>query len=119
MDETGNVFWAMFVIAAIPAAIASFPMERRRAKRMPGTMPYTWGIYVGLSTLLLGVLMLAGGVLIGGQGGDDSVAIFLLLGIAGGVYSLAGYHAIRRSRVAFCAFWPNRPPVLIQTGHLF
>ena len=69
---------------------------------MPDTRPYTWGIYVGLNTLLLGAVIIVAGIVTsttGGQPSDVLVALFVLS--IGGAYALAGYHTVRRHRGAF------------------
>jgi hypothetical protein len=57
--DLAEVFGVLsFLVVPIPAAVAAFLLERKRRKRMPGTRAYTWGIYLGLSTLLAGLLFL-------------------------------------------------------------
>jgi hypothetical protein len=114
-----GVFLAWTVFTTIPAAIASFPLERRRRTRMPGTKPYTWGIYVGLSVLLLGCIPLVGGLLALLLGGfvisadflganlnsdlDEGLGAALLLVVVGLPYVAAGFSTLRRQRIGFIA----------------
>ena len=86
-----GIFWLLTFVTAIPAAIASFPLEHKRRKSMPSTKPYTWGIYLGLNTLLLGALLVGLELVFADQPGFWSVG-----GIA---YVVAGYAALRRYRL--------------------
>lgn len=40
------------------AAALAFPLEKRRQRAAPRTLPYTWGIYVGVQAVIGGILIL-------------------------------------------------------------
>jgi hypothetical protein len=93
-----EAFWLLALVTAIPAAIACVPLERRRRVAMPDTQPYTWGLYLGLSTLLFGATGIAGGCLVGFTSEPEPLRTQIVmwtigLGIA---YVAAGYLALRR-----------------------
>jgi len=70
---------------------------------MPGTQPFTWGIYVGLNTLFLGGFVLVAGVLSIARGDSDpALTVFatLLIGLP---FVIAGYYTVRRYRAACVA----------------
>jgi uncharacterized membrane protein len=99
-SSSGN-FWILTAIAAVPAAIVSFVLERRRKARMPDTLPFTWGYYIGLNSLFLGAILVLLGVLVPLLApAEDSLAGVVVIGA---VYIAAGYGAIRRTKIGFVA----------------
>jgi len=111
MASSADGFWMISAVTAIPAAITSFFLERRRAAEAPNTMPFTWGIYFGLNAAFIGVVLLvfAGIILFSGNGVGAALA-FALMSAA---YIASGYYAVRRYRaglitstiLSFNIFW--------------
>lgn len=79
------------------AAAVSFPMEARRRERMPRTLPYTWGIYVGVQSGLCGIVLLVLALL--QLATTPGAALFFVL--IGALYTWAGLTTIQRYRGGF------------------
>jgi hypothetical protein len=102
------IYWILSLVIAVPSAIASFPLERWRQARQPGTARYTWGIYLGLSSVMFGTLALGSLVPVFLYDFSlDSVAghpfpRYLLL-VGGTAWFVSGYLALLRYRSGLIA----------------
>jgi hypothetical protein len=106
------IYWMLSLVIAVPSAIVSIPLDRWRRARQPGTARYTWGIYLGLSSVIFGTLALGSFVLVSLDDISlDSVAghpfprDYLLVG--GAAWVVSGYFALLRYRfgLAACALF--------------
>ncbi|HEY2377924.1 MAG TPA: hypothetical protein VGH98_18265 [Gemmatimonadaceae bacterium] len=83
-------------------AVASFWLEKKRKARMPGTKPYTWGIYVGLTSMFWGTLLCVGTVVMAlAAQSRYMVSIIVFAMFVGWVHAWSGYYTIQRRRTAF------------------
>ena len=92
----------LLYVAIAVNAIASFWLEKKRRARMPGTKPYTWGIFVGLTSIFWGAFLFVG-VIVMGLTRPSSHMITTIIGAAlvGWAYAGSGYYTIQRRRTAF------------------
>ena len=92
----------LLYVAIALNAIASFGLEKKRRALMPGTRPYAWGIFVGLTSIFWGALIFVGVTVMAlAQQSSHMVSIVLTAAVVGWVYTWAGYYTIQRQRTAF------------------
>ncbi len=92
-------FWALSILTSIPAALASFALERRRRREMPDTLPFTWGYYVAVNCGLVGAFVIVAGILLVFTGENSySPGNGAILSFFGLPFATAGYFGVRRSR---------------------
>ena len=93
----------LFVYVSIAVnVIASFWLEKKRRARLPGTKPYTWGIFVGLTNIFWGAFLFVGVIVMGlAQRSSHIVSIVIVAALIGWVYAWSGYYTIQRRRTAF------------------
>lgn len=89
------VSWICAFVGFVIASVA----EPRRARRMPGTLPYRWGLFQGYSAMTFGALMLCFGFLAMLEDSDGGGAV-ALIGI-GALYAAPGYYVTQRFRWAW------------------
>lgn len=83
-------------------AVVSFWLEKRRKARMPGTRRYTWGIFVGLTSIFWGAVVFVGLIVMGlTTPGSHLVGDIIVAALFGWLYAWAGFYTIQRQRTAF------------------
>ena len=102
------IYWMLSLVLAVPSAIASFPLERWRQARQPGSVRYTWGIYLGVSSVMFGMLSLGSFVpLFLDDRSLDSMAGHAfpreLLLVGGTAWFVSGYLTLLRYRFGLIA----------------
>jgi DnaJ-domain-containing protein 1 len=100
MATSAGGFWIITAVTAVPAAVISIILERRRAKKYPSTLPFAWGTYFGLNAAFVGIVGVALGLL-ALLDGSAGVGFFLVL--IGAIYIASGFFAVRRSRAGLIA----------------
>ena len=109
----------LFIVIAIPAAIAAAIHERYRAQKMPGTQPYTWGFFVGYSAILFGAIAVVGGGMLLAEALNKPEELgAALLAVAWGVaFAASGVGILRRRKWAWITricLWPNIITIVIN-----
>lgn len=90
-----NPLYALAVVCALFAIGPALYLERRRRQADgASTMPYKWGYYQGLGSLLFGTFMLFVGLAAGSQGALVGLLLF-------GVYGVGGWFVVKRRRWAW------------------
>lgn len=92
--ESPGALQAVVALCALIAAPVSFALERRRRATSPGTLPYTWGFFQGVGSLLAGSWIF---LLTLGAGGDAIAAGLVVVAL----YAVPGWFVIRRRRWAW------------------
>ena len=109
----------LFILIAIPAAIAAVIHERYRANKMPGTQPYTWGLFVGYSAIIFGTIAVVGGTMFFAEALSKPEELgAALLALAWGVaFAASGVGILRRRKWAWITricLWPNIITIIIN-----
>jgi drug/metabolite transporter (DMT)-like permease len=89
-------------LVALPAALVAFALEgRRKNVAPPNQLPYTWGFYIGMSGMLLGIYALFFAFytsISGAENASISASVYLFFAA---VWGPAGYFAIKRRKWAW------------------
>ncbi len=95
-----RTFWILGAVLAIPAALISYSLERRRRKHHPERHPYQWGFFVSLDVFFLGAFVLLNAFtdLITGRYGVGAWKFFF-----GAVYLVVGRLGARWTRTGLVA----------------
>ena len=89
-------------LVTLPAALMAFVLEgRRKNVASPKDLPYTWGFYIGMSGLLLGVYALFAAFYMWISGTENGSISAVVLLVFAAVWGPAGYFAIKRRRWAW------------------
>jgi hypothetical protein len=93
---------AYVLLVALPAALISFILEgRRKNEAAASPLPFTWGYFIGMSGLLIGLYCGLAGVFVAFAGEKDRVAGAAALLLLAAVFGPAGYYAMKRRKWAW------------------
>jgi hypothetical protein len=99
--DTKTLFGLVFLLAFVMCIPVSIALEKRRRAATAGTKPYTWGIYVGLVSIVWGLGFLAGAASNIFSPSSNPVAEIALGAAIGIADVVVGYYTIQRRSVAF------------------